>query len=105
MTLLDQIALLADIMQVWTIKGDDLWMSEAYGTGAFVVIHFTWKPNNSAVSNFLLMVEQALRPYNARPHWGKFFTMVPKSQPNLYPKLNDFKFVEYFQILNFHLFF
>ncbi len=35
----------------------------------------------------LPVIEEALAPFGARPHWGKLFHSVDKS---LYPKLPDF---------------
>jgi len=35
----------------------------------------------------LPVIEEALAPYSARPHWGKLFSEVRRE---LYPKLPDF---------------
>ena len=39
----------------------------------------------------LPLIETRLEPYNARPHWGKLFTMSPRRLQSLYPMLRQFK--------------
>jgi len=36
-------------------------------------------------------IERRLRPYRARPHWGKMFAMPPEDVEPLFPKLSDFR--------------
>ncbi len=78
------------ITEIRTIATDDLWMSPCYHQTS-VTIHFTWKQETEAVLNLLPQIEKALAPYNARPHWGKVFTMTPKVLESRYEKLSDFK--------------
>ena len=78
------------ITEIRTIAADDLWMSPCYHQTS-VTIHFTWKQETEAVLNLLPQIEKALAPYNARPHWGKVFTMSPKVLDSRYEKLSDFK--------------
>lgn len=77
------------------IAPDGMWLSMASGPdvgGArSIAIHFTWQLNLSAVMALLPKIEQALAPYNPKPHWGKLFTMDPCSYLPLYSKLNDWK--------------
>ncbi len=54
-------------------------------------IHFTWKPEWPSVERLLPRIEAALAPFQARPHWGKLFTMQPAALQALYPRLPDFK--------------
>ncbi|KAI1703529.1 FAD binding domain-containing protein [Ditylenchus destructor] len=77
-------------MLIRTIRGDDLWMSESFNETT-VAIHFTWKPNMTAVMEVLPQIEQALLPYGARPHWGKVFVQGPETYLHRYPKLNQWK--------------
>ncbi len=35
-------------------------------------------------------IERALAPYNARPHWGKLFTVTPATLRSIYPRLPEF---------------
>ncbi|MEP6482310.1 MAG: D-arabinono-1,4-lactone oxidase [Rhodoglobus sp.] len=74
------------ITELRTMAADSLWLSGAYETDA-VAIHFTWHKDPDAVLQLLPVIEEALAPFDARPHWGKLFHSVNKS---LYPKLGDF---------------
>ena len=78
------------ITEIRTIAADDLWMSPCRHQTS-VTIHFTWKQETEAVLQLLPQIEAALSPFNARPHWGKVFTMDPKVLESHYEKLPDFK--------------
>jgi xylitol oxidase len=84
------LAPLLQISEVRTIAADNLWMSPCYRQ-ASVAIHFTWKKDWQAVRQLLPLIEQQLAPLNARPHWGKLFTMPSTQLQSLYPKLPDFQ--------------
>jgi len=78
------------ITEIRTIAADQLWMSPCHNQTS-VTIHFTWKQETAAVMKLLPLIEKELSPFNARPHWGKIFTMAPKVLESRYEKLNDFK--------------
>ena len=78
------------ITEIRTIAADDLWMSPCRHQTS-VTIHFTWKQETEAVLKLLPIVEKELSPFNARPHWGKIFTLDPKVLESRYEKLADFK--------------
>jgi xylitol oxidase len=78
------------VSEVRTIAEDNLWMSPCYEQDS-VAIHFTWKPNWSAVQQVLPIIEKQLKPFHARPHWGKLFAMPPAQLQTLYKKLPDFQ--------------
>lgn len=78
------------ITEIRTIAADNLWMSPCHNQTS-VAIHFTWKQETAAVLKLLPLIEKELSPFNARPHWGKIFTMAPKILESRYEKLNDFK--------------
>lgn len=78
------------ITEIRTIAADNLWMSPCHNQTS-VTIHFTWKPETEAVLKLLPLIEKALSPYNARPHWGKVFTLAPKVLALRYEKLAGFK--------------
>ena len=86
----EQIAPLLMISEVRTIAADNLWMSPCYQL-ACVAIHFTWKLNWEGVRQLLPEIEAQLAPFDARPHWGKLFTMAPARLHSLYQKLPDFQ--------------
>ena len=85
-----QLAPLLLISEVRTIAADDLWLSPCYEQDC-VAIHFTWHPNWPQVSKLLPIIEKTLAPFQARPHWGKLFTMSPTHLQALYKKLPDFQ--------------
>ena len=68
---------------------DDLWLGPTQGA-ATVALHFTWAPEQHAVAELLPEVEAALRPFDARPHWGKVFTTDRAELRRVYPRLDDF---------------
>jgi len=78
------------ISEIRTIDADDFWMSTCYKQPS-VTIHFTWKQEWNAVSKLLPAIEKELAPFNAKPHWGKLFTMSPSTLASRYQKMNDFK--------------
>ncbi len=77
------------ISEIRTIDADDLWMSPCYKQ-ACVAVHFTWKQNWAEVSKLLPMIEAELAPFNARPHWGKLFTIAPSVIQSRYERYPDF---------------
>ncbi|GGI44927.1 xylitol oxidase [Paenibacillus marchantiophytorum] len=85
----EHIAPLLYVSEVRTIAADNLWMSPCYNQES-IAIHFTWKPNWEAVRQVLPMIEKELAPFQARPHWGKLFTMPPAQVQLRYEKLPDF---------------
>lgn len=86
----DQFAPLLMISELRTIASDSLWLSPARGTDC-LAFHFTFKPDWPAVQKVLPAIEWALRPFNARAHWGKLFTMTPADIQAGYPMLEDFR--------------
>ncbi|OOQ62329.1 FAD-binding protein [Mucilaginibacter pedocola] len=78
------------ITEIRTIAADELWMSPCYHQQS-ITIHFTWKPETEAVMRLLPIIEKELAPYNAKPHWGKIFTIAPKALASRYEKLAGFK--------------
>ena len=86
----EYISPLLQVSEVRTIAADELWMSPCYQQ-ACVGIHFTWKKDWHAVKHVLAMIEKRLAAFNARPHWGKLFTMTPEHIASLYRKLPEFR--------------
>jgi xylitol oxidase len=86
--LADRIAPLLLVNEIRTVRADDLWLSSSYGTDA-VGLHFTWKPDETAVRALLPEIEAAL-PASARPHWGKVFTLDGAEVRSRYPRWDDF---------------
>ena len=77
------------VSEIRTVAADGLWMSPQYGQDT-IAIHFTWKPDPDAVERVLIDIEDALAPFDARPHWGKVFLADAASIARLYERLPDF---------------
>ena len=78
------------ISEIRCIAADELWMSPCYRQ-ASTAIHFTWQPDWPAVRQLLPLIEEVLAPFDARPHWGKLFTVSHRGISALYEKLPDFR--------------
>jgi xylitol oxidase len=78
------------VTELRTIAADQLWMSMAYQRPS-LAIHFTWKPEWPEVSQILPLIEKQLEPFDARPHWGKLFTMAPAQLQARYARLSEFE--------------
>ena len=85
----DQVSPALLISEIRTIAADNLWMSPCYEQDC-VTIHFTWKPDWPTVRRLLPIIEKELAPFNARPHWGKLFTISPAELRRIYKKMPDF---------------
>ncbi|MGX6601644.1 D-arabinono-1,4-lactone oxidase [Micromonosporaceae bacterium Da 78-11] len=85
--------LLAPVLQVSelrTVRGDDLWLSPAYGRDS-VTLHFTWVKNWALVRPVLAELEKALQPFRPRPHWAKLTTRTGSDIAAQYPRRADFE--------------
>jgi alditol oxidase len=89
-SLRDGLAPLLQISEIRTVASDALWLSPCYGE-ACVGIHFTWEKDWPKVLALLPRIEEALAPFEARPHWGKCFTVAPARLKALYRRLPDFR--------------
>ena len=78
------------ISEVRTVAADDLWLSTAYGTDT-VCLHFSWKPDPVEVDRVLPVVEEALAPFEPRPHWGKLFVAGSQELEARYERLPEFR--------------
>lgn len=85
-----KLAPLLFISEIRTIAADEFWLSPFYQQQS-VALHFTWKPVQSDVEAVLPELEEALRPFGARPHWGKLFTPGQYDFAALYPRFKDFR--------------
>jgi alditol oxidase len=86
----ESIAPLLQISEIRTITADNFLMSPCYQQDC-IAIHFTWKKDWSSVRALLPLIEETLIPFNARPHWGKLFTISPDQIKTIYPQLPSFK--------------
>jgi len=86
----DEIKPVLMITEIRTIDADNFWMSPCYHQPS-VAIHFTLKQDVDGVNALLPKIEEMLSPYNARPHWGKLFTLSPQTLRSRYEKMSDFE--------------
>ncbi|NYV74629.1 FAD-binding protein [Streptomyces sp. UH6] len=70
----EAVAPVLQISEVRTVAGDAQWLSPSYDRDS-VALHFTWVDDTAAVLPVVSRVEEALAPFDARPHWGKVFTV------------------------------
>jgi len=77
------------VSEIRTIAADNLWLSPHYKRDS-VAFHFTWKQDAAVVTNILPLLERELAPLDARPHWGKLFTIRPAIVRGTYERLGDF---------------
>jgi xylitol oxidase len=75
--------------EVRTIAADPQWLSPAHGRDS-VALHFTWVDDIAAVLPVVRGLEEALDPFEPRPHWGKVFTTPASVLRGRYPRLDDF---------------
>jgi alditol oxidase len=86
----DLLAPVLQICEIRTVAADVAWTSPSYHRDT-VAIHLTWIFDPAAVSPVVAVVEEALTPLGARPHWGKVFATPPQAVRALYPRWNDFR--------------
>jgi alditol oxidase len=89
-TMAHRIGPLLQVSEIRTVAADDLWLSPATG-GDVLALHFTWLPDEPGVRGLLPEIEDALRPFGARPHWGKLFTTGADELERLYPQMAAFR--------------
>lgn len=89
-SLKDEIKPVLMISEIRTIAADDLWLSMAYKQDC-VAIHFTMTQDTDRVMALLPKIEEQLSPFGVRPHWGKLFTIDPKTLQSRYERMADFR--------------
>ena len=77
------------VSEIRTVAADALWLSPQHGRDT-VALHFTWRREPDAVSAATRRLEDALRPFAARPHWGKALHARAADIAPLYERLGDF---------------
>jgi xylitol oxidase len=89
-TLAERLAPLLFVSEIRTGAADEFWLSPFYRQQS-VALHFTWKPLQAEVEAVLPELEELLRPFGSRPHWGKLFTPSGHDWEALYPRFADFR--------------
>jgi xylitol oxidase len=86
----DRIAPVLQITEIRAIAADPLWLSPSAGRDT-VALHFTWVRDEAAVAPVVEAVQDRLRPFAARPHWGKVFSTAPEDVRGCYDRYGDFE--------------
>lgn len=84
------VAPVLQVCEVRTVAADEQWLSPAHGRDT-VALHFTWIADAAPVLPVVRRVEEMLAPFEARPHWGKVFTVPAAGLRELYPRLGAFR--------------
>jgi FAD-linked oxidoreductase len=70
------------------VKGDDIWLSSAYGrNSAYIAIHMY---KGMPYQDYFIQVEEILKRFQGRPHWGKMHTMKVRELIECYPMWSEF---------------
>lgn len=84
----DRIAPLLLVTELRTAAPDKLWLSGAYHR-EMLAVHFTWRNLPEEVRAVLPAIEEALAPFDARPHWGKLNLLTAERIAEVTPRLAD----------------
>jgi xylitol oxidase len=74
------------VSEIRAIAADDLWLSGASGRPT-LALNFTWRHDARKVVGLLPGLQEALAPFDARPHWGTVWRRF--SLNLLYPRLTN----------------
>ncbi|MCX3060886.1 FAD-binding protein [Streptomyces beihaiensis] len=85
----ESIAPVLQVCEVRTVAADLQWLSPAHGRDS-VAFHFTWVADKRRALPVAALVEDRLRPFDPRPHWGKVITTDPGRIAARYPKAPDY---------------
>ncbi|MCU1523463.1 MAG: FAD-linked oxidoreductase [Microbacteriaceae bacterium] len=75
-------------IEVRVAAADDNWLSTAQGReSGYIAVHRYFRDDHE---EYFRAVEQVLRAYRGRPHWGKIHYRDAASLAEVYPRLGDF---------------
>ncbi len=86
----EKVAGVLQTCEVRTIAADTQWLSPAHGRDS-VALHFTWVRDEAAVLPVVRRLEEALEPFDPRPHWGKVFQTPSAVLRGRYARFADFR--------------
>ncbi len=79
------------VMEIRAIAADTMWLSP-FRDRTSVAVHVTWVSDLDVVRPALGALEDALAPFDPRPHWAKVFTRWDRDRfAAAYPGLGDFR--------------
>ncbi|KQO62122.1 FAD-binding protein [Curtobacterium sp. Leaf261] len=85
----DRLAPVLFVSEIRRIAADTAWLAPSSGRDS-VAFHFTFRRDTEGVAAVLPLIDEALAPFDARPHWGKVTSMTSGRLHEVYPKLADF---------------
>jgi len=74
-------------LEIRFVKGDDAWMSPAYGADTCQIGAYCWGPRTQP---YFEAFWRELRVLDARPHWGKEVQHLAAEIRALWPRTDDF---------------
>jgi xylitol oxidase len=80
------------VSEIRRIAADTAWLAPSSERDS-VAFHFTFRRDDDAVTAVLPRIDEALAPFDARPHWGKVTSMDPARLGEVYPRLDEFRAV------------
>ena len=75
-------------LEVRFVRGDDSWLSPAYGADTCQIGAYT--SNGPDCTPYFEAFWSVMRPLSARPHWGKELDHGNDELRALYPRMDDF---------------
>lgn len=75
-------------IEVRVAAPDGLWLSTAYRRpSAYIAVHRYWREDATA---YFEGIEEIMRRFGGRPHWGKVHALEQSELRELYPRFDDF---------------
>jgi xylitol oxidase len=75
------------LAEIRSVAADDPWLSPfAEDT---LALHFSWASDPGLCAPVIPLIEEALTPFEPRPHWGKLYTMAAEDIRSRYPRFDD----------------
>ncbi|MDQ0273263.1 D-arabinono-1,4-lactone oxidase [Cytobacillus purgationiresistens] len=71
-----------------TVKADDIWLSPSYKRDSAYIAFHMYK--GMPYDTFFIDMENIMKKYDGRPHWGKMHKRTADELFHLYPRLYDF---------------
>ncbi|MFF2387453.1 D-arabinono-1,4-lactone oxidase [Agromyces sp. NPDC058104] len=75
-------------IEVRAAAADDNWLSTAHGRDSgYIAVHRYFREDQR---EYFTAVEDIMRAYQGRPHWGKMHTQTAETLREVYPRFDDF---------------
>ncbi|GAA1792374.1 D-arabinono-1,4-lactone oxidase [Agromyces lapidis] len=75
-------------IEVRAAAADDNWLSTAHGRDSgYIAVHRYFREDER---EYFSAVEDIMRAYEGRPHWGKMHTQTAETLRGVYPRFDDF---------------